>query len=95
MKILCPNCNRVIKFSDLESHGVQMGDCSKCKIQIYATYEQREGGRKVWDAHFEEPPAPKKAEPKRMDGGTALMLWFFVFLAALIFCGIWVDMNGP
>ena len=94
MKILCPNCNRVIKFSDLESYGVQAEGC-KCKTQIHATYEQREGGRKVWDVHFEKPPAAKKAEPKRMDGGTALMLWFFAFLAALIICGIWMDMNGP
>jgi hypothetical protein len=94
MKILCPNCNQVIKLSDLESRGVQSEYCSKCKTTVYATYVAYEGsGRKVWDLHFEKPPDPKKKQPKQRDGCVALMLLFFVALAALILISFWRDLN--
>jgi Zn ribbon nucleic-acid-binding protein len=93
MKILCPKCNQAVKLPDLEGHGVQTERCGKCGILVYATYEQRDGGRKVWDVHFEHPAAPKKAEPKSKDGRVALMLLLFTALAALILFSYWGDLN--
>jgi hypothetical protein len=93
MKTLCPNCNEVVKLPDLESRGVQTEHCGKCKTLVHATYEAYEGGRKVWDLHFEQPPAPKKAEPKSKDGRVALMLLFFTALVALILFSYWGDLN--
>jgi len=100
MKTLCPNCKQAVNLPDLESHGVQTERCSKCGILVYATYEQRDGGRKVWDIHFEQPPAPKKAEPKSRDGRVALLFLFFAVLAAVVLfraCGDLniIHINGP
>jgi hypothetical protein len=100
MKILCPNCNKFVKLPDLEGQGVRMEKCGKCGILVHASYEQIEGGRKVWDIHLEKPPAPKKAEPKRKDRRIALMLLFFAALVVLILFRACADLdilniNGP
>jgi hypothetical protein len=81
MKILCPNCKQYLKLPDLEGAGVQMEKCGKCGALVHASYEQKEGGRKIWDIHFEKPPEAKKKEPPPKDGCLTLL---FLILAAIL-----------
>ena len=93
MKILCPNCKQAVKLPELEGHGVQMEKCSKCGILIHASYEQKEGGRKVWDIHFEKPPEAKKKEPPPKDGCLTLMLLIMAVIVAVALYRAWDDLD--
>lgn len=100
MKILCPNCKQAVKLPDLEGHGVQMEKCGKCGILVYASYEQKDGGRKLWDIHFEQSPEPKKKESEKKDGCLPLLLLILVVIAAAALYRVWGDLkiiiiNGP
>jgi hypothetical protein len=93
MKILCPNCKQAVKLPDLEGHGVQTEKCGKCGVLVYATYEQREGGRKIWDIHYEKPADPKKKEPEPKSGCLALLLLVLAILAVVILISAYADLN--
>jgi hypothetical protein len=99
MKILCPNCKKAVNLSELEAHGYQTEKCGKCGVLVYATYELRDGGRKIWDIHYEKPPDPKKKEPKRRDGCGAMLFLIFIVIAVVASfnaCGdLKIIINGP
>jgi hypothetical protein len=91
MKILCPNCKQAVKLPDLEGQGVQMEKCGKCGILVYASYEQKEGGRKLWDIHFEKSPEAKKKERPPKDGCLWLILLMLAVIVAVALYRAWED----
>ncbi len=81
MKVPCPKCHQMITLLDLDKTDDRMGQCGKCKINIHATHEKKDG-REVWDIHYEK--FIKKEPPKRDPFGDFLSRLGYILIAILI-----------